>query len=76
MTKLNVKMTGSFRYYGISGMFSEIQKLYSFGMWVTFKWLNRRSQRKSFNFQDFKKIWDVYVAKPRIYKDIWGWKLA
>ena len=76
MTKLNLKMTGAFRYYGISGTFIEIKQMHRFGMWTTFKWLNRRSQRKSFNLESFKKVWDSFIRKPRIYVDIWQWRSA
>ena len=73
MKKLNLKMTGAFRYYGISGTFWDIKRLYQYGKNVTYKWLNRRSQRKSFKIEKFDKVWNTYIQKPRIYKDIWLW---
>lgn len=76
LKKLNLKMTGAFRYYGISGTFLSIKSLYYYGMNVTYKWLNRRSQRKSFKFEKFIDVWKSYIQKPRIYKDIWQWNLA
>ncbi|MBQ0070547.1 MAG: group II intron reverse transcriptase/maturase, partial [Spirochaetales bacterium] len=75
LTTLNLKMTGAFRYYGISGTFMEICRLHKFGMWTAFKWLNRRSQRKSFPFDKFVEVWKTYVQRPRVYKDIWLWNL-
>lgn len=76
MTKLNAKITGSLRYYGISGTFYDIKKLWSYAMWTTYKWLNRRSQRKSFNFDSFLTVWNYFIERPRVYRDIWGWKVA
>lgn len=76
LKKLNLKMTGAFRYYGISGTFYSIKSLYYYGMNVTYKWLNRRSQRKSFKFEKFIEVWKSYIQKPRIYRDIWQWNLA
>jgi group II intron reverse transcriptase/maturase len=53
MRKLNVKILGTMRYYGItdnrrsmSNLLNEIKKL-------LFKWLNRRSQRRSFDWGKF-----------------------
>lgn len=76
MTALNRKITGAFRYYGISGTFYEIRNLWAHAMWTSFKWLNRRSQRKSFTYAKFLIVWKSYIEKPRIYRDIWEWKMA
>lgn len=76
MTALNRKITGAFRYYGISGTFYEIRNLWAHAMWTSFKWLNRRSQRKSFTCEKFLIVWKSYIEKPRIYRDIWEWKMA
>jgi len=53
MRMLNVKILGTMRYYGItdnrrsmSNLLNEIKKL-------LFKWLNRRSQRRSFDWDKF-----------------------
>ena len=47
MTALNRKLIGTNNYYCISGVYNEVQSLYNHAKFVTFKWLNRRSQRKS-----------------------------
>ena len=73
MDKLNIKLTGAYRFYGISGMMEELKHLHKHAYWETFKWLNRRSQRKSYNANDFTKLWNKYIKPLRIYKDIWGW---
>ena len=74
MIKLNIKITGAYRFYGISGMMKELQKLHTHVYWTTFKWLNRRSQRRSYNADEFTKLWKKYINPLRIYRDIWGWK--
>ena len=76
MAALNRKVTGAFRYYGISGTFYEIRNLWAHAMWTSFKWLNRRSQRKSITYAKFRIVWKSYIEKPRIYRDIWGWNPA
>ena len=74
LTKLNIKLTGAIRFYGISGMFNEVKDLYITAYWYTYKWINRRSQRRSYGYEEFTLLWDKFITKPRIYKDIWGWK--
>ena len=73
LTKLNIKLTGAIRFYGISGMFREVEYLYNMTHWYTYKWINRRSQRKSYSYEEFVLVWDKFIAKPKIYNDIWGW---
>lgn len=73
---LNTKLTGAFRFYGISGTFYEIKSMYIYALWTTYKWLNRRSQRTSFSSDTFISIWQQYIDKPRIYQDIWNWNKA
>lgn len=66
-TKLNRKLRGYYNYYGIRGNY---KKLSTFVYHVTqafFKWLNRRSQRKSYNWRGFKDlVKDFGIAQPRI----------
>ena len=73
LTKLNIKLTGALRFYGISGMFNEVKSLYITTHWYTYKWINRRSQRNSYEHDEFVLLWDKFITKPKIYKDIWGW---
>lgn len=74
LRKLNIKLTGTFRYYGISGMFNEIMRLFKHVKEVTFKWMNRRSQRRSFKWKQFERTRNYYLTKPKLYVNIWGWK--
>ena len=76
LQKLNVKLTGAIRFYGISGMFLEINKLYLQTKWATFKWINRRSQRLSYTLEEFTLLWNKFITKPKVYQDIWGWSQA
>lgn len=74
LQKLNIKLVGTFRYYGINGTFDELRKLWQYCRELCFKWLNRRSQRRGFKYLDYQRIWDYYVEKPRTYVDIWKWR--
>jgi hypothetical protein len=43
------KMTGHYPYYGISGNIQGLQSFYYHTEKLAFKWINRRSQKKSYN---------------------------
>ncbi len=68
--KLNRKLLGYYRYYGIRG---NGQSLNSFAFRVGqlfYKWLNRRSQRKSYTVAGFKTMLkDFELVKPHICHD-------
>lgn len=52
---LALKLTGHYQYYGISGNIEGIKRYYHKTLQQTRKWLNRRSRKKSWNFQEFRK---------------------
>lgn len=66
--KLNRKLRGYYQYYGIRG---NSRSLGNFAYYVTlllFKWINRHSQRKSYNWMGFRELVKHFgIAKPRIY---------
>jgi RNA-directed DNA polymerase len=65
--QLNRKLRGYYNYYGVKGMLLRIQEFYSRAMETLLKWLNRRSQRRSFNWQGFKDLLEHFeVPRPRI----------
>jgi RNA-directed DNA polymerase len=69
---LRAKLTGHFRYYGVSGNTQYINVFYRLVLRSVHKWLNRRSQQSSFNWEEFKK----YVARhpigePKIYHNFY-----
>ena len=72
MKALNKKLTGSFNYYSLSGMIKEVRNLWQHSLYVTFKWLNRRSQRRSFKLERFYDIWNDRIIHPYIHVDIWS----
>ncbi len=72
MKALNKKLTGSFNYYSLSGMIKEVRNLWHHSLLLTFKWLNRRSQRRSFKLVKFYEIWKDRIIHPYIHVDIWS----
>lgn len=50
---LKAKLRGHFQYYGVSGNFRALRKYEQQTRRMVLKWLNRRSQKKSFNWASF-----------------------
>jgi group II intron reverse transcriptase/maturase len=72
---LSAKLRGHYNYYGISSNARSVQAYYCQTTKLTFKWLNRRSQKKSFNWRQFAKYLKLYpLPKPSLaynMYDIW-----
>ena len=65
--KLNAKLRGYYNYYGVIGNFESLSDFFWHAMRILFKWLNRRSQRKSFNWMGFDELLKYFrIEKPRI----------
>jgi len=66
-TLLNVKLIGYYNYYGVIGNFASLQKFFFRAMRILYKWLNRRSQKRSFCYNTFNQTIKFYhIEKPRI----------
>jgi RNA-directed DNA polymerase len=67
MIELKAKLQGYFNYYGVKGNIEGLNEFYQEAMKTLMKWLNRRSQKKSFNWEGFKKRLDHFkIPKPHI----------
>ncbi|WP_049771619.1 group II intron maturase-specific domain-containing protein [Thermincola potens] len=65
--QLNPKLRGYYNYYGIIGNYEGINEFYQNAVRILYKWLNRRSQRRSFNWMEFRETQDRYkILRPRI----------
>ena len=65
---LRTKLIGHYHYYGVSGNFDAIKTFYEQTRRTTFKWLNRRSQKRSWNWEQFTKFEIRYpLPKPKLY---------
>jgi RNA-directed DNA polymerase len=61
------KLQGHYNYYGIRGNYQSIAQFYMVAIRTWYKWLNRRSQRRSFVWKDFYKMTKEYeIPRPRI----------
>ncbi len=65
---LKMKLIGHYRYYGISGNYKSIKRYYQETIYLVYKWVNRRSQRASFNYREFWEYLKRYpLPLPKIY---------
>ena len=66
------KLRGHYQYYGVSGNMPSVQRFYREALRLTRKWLNRRSQRGSFNREDFYAYLKHYpLPRPRIVHNLY-----
>jgi group II intron reverse transcriptase/maturase len=64
---LNAKLRGYYNYYGVIGNYESLETFFRHALRILFKWLNRRSQRRSYTWQGFTALLAYYrVEKPRI----------
>jgi len=72
MPKLNQKLIGHYRYYGVT---NNIQMLVKYHYYVTkllFKWLNRRSNKGSYTWEQFHMMQTYYpIAYPKRYVNLY-----
>jgi len=67
MKTLVSKLRGYYNYYGMIGNYRSLCYFYTRIMGILFKWLNRRSQRASYNWKGFKEMLKRFrVPRPRI----------
>ena len=64
---LNIKLRGYYNYYGVRGNFDSLLRFHRHVRDLCFKWLNRRSQRRSYNGEGFKQMLKyVNMVMPKI----------
>ena len=64
---LNGKLRGYYNYYGVIGNFERLDAFLYQVKRLLYKWLNRRSQRKSYAWRGFGHVLDYFrLEKPRI----------
>jgi RNA-directed DNA polymerase len=65
--ELKPKLQGYYNYYGVSGNYASLQQFFGEAMQILRKWLNRRSQRKSYSWEGFRALIEHFqVPRPRI----------
>jgi RNA-directed DNA polymerase len=67
MEHLRAKLRGDFNYYGIRGNAKSVGSFYYRAMRIVFKWVNRRSQRRSYPWEGFEQLLRQFeIRRPRI----------
>lgn len=65
--QLNAKLRGYYNYYGVIGNYASLEQFFTAAMRILFKWLNRRSDRRSYNWTGFKELLEHFnIERPRI----------
>jgi len=65
--RLNVKLRGYYNYYGVNCNLAGLKEFFFQAMRILYKWLNRRSQRRSYNWAGFRELLKHFVVeRPRI----------
>jgi len=65
--ELNAKLRGYYNYYGIIGNYASLREFFYHVKRILLKWLNRRSERKSYNWDGFNELMKHFgLLKPRI----------
>lgn len=70
---LQAKLRGHYNYFGVSGNARELRTFWHQTWQMAFKWINRRSQKKSFNMQEYYRFlrWNP-LPQPKIYHSFYA----
>jgi hypothetical protein len=65
--RLNARLRGHYNYYGVRGNSHSLSRFYTWAINCAFKWLNRRSWRRSYTWEQFGRVIEfVSLARPCI----------
>ncbi len=71
--KLNQILVGYYHYYGITDNGVSITRFFFRTNRILFYWLNRRSQKRSYTWEQYKSLLkDLPLARPKIYVSIYA----
>ena len=67
------KLIGHYQYYGITDNINMSESYKNAVTKLLFKWLNRRSQRRSYTYEKFNQYlkWNP-LPEPKIYVNVYG----
>jgi RNA-directed DNA polymerase len=71
---LQAKLRGHYNYYGVSGNMRSLKAFHWMTQKWAFKWVNRRSQKRSYNWEQFLRYlqWNP-LPQPRIYHPLYAY---
>ena len=66
---LNAKLRSYYNYYGVRGNYASLNEFFQQVQRLHLKWLNRRSQRPSYNWAGYRELIQYFaLARPRIVR--------
>lgn len=69
---LKAKLVGHYRYYGVSGNTRSLNQFYRLVQHLVFKWMNRRSQMKSFTWDNYAQYLKRHpLPTPSVYHNFY-----
>src|SRR6185503_6779202 len=67
LEKVGLKLRGHYAYYGVTDNYRGIDRYYRETTKLLYKWLNRRSQRRSYRWAEFEEMLKLYpLPRPRV----------
>jgi len=64
---LKLKLQGHYNYYGVSGNFESLQRYHRKTLSLIFKWMNRRSQKRTWSWSSFREYLEKNpLPKPKL----------
>ena len=70
---LKAKLQGHWNYYGVIGNSMKTSAFAYHARFLVYKWLNRRSQRRSFTHKSFADAWKRWkIPSPRVIEKPWS----
>lgn len=71
LKRLNSKLIGNYRYYGIADNITCLKKMRDIMKRVLYRYLNRRSQKKSYTWERYNNYLQHHpIAEPHVYVNI------
>lgn len=69
---MKLKLQGHYNYYGIAGNCKGLRQFFDGTMRIWYRWLNRRSQHRSYTWNGFKEMTKQYgIPKPQVIERWW-----
>lgn len=76
IAQLKVKLRGHYQYYGVNDNGAMLKRFKRHTEIILYKWLNRRSQRRSFTWEAFERFLERWqLPEPKITVNVRGYDL-
>ena len=72
--KLNSKLRGYYNHYGMIGNYKSLSEFFYHVNRILCKWLNRRSERKSYNWASFNALTPLDICPTGLTKEFNLWR--